>query len=140
MRPKSIGLFDRLFLFSLAIGLLSTFLDFDKIEEKLRADPAMASLGLGSGAAIGAIAFVFGISILLWYLVAYRASNVAKWILVIFVAVGAVLLVFNLGQVWALANILSAIGKLIEIAAIAFLFRPDAKAWFAEKRGAADPE
>ena len=83
MRPPSIVLFDRLFLASLAVSLISLALNYAAIAQQVTGAPGMAELGLGAGFFAGILVVSYAISVLLWFLVAHKASNVAKWILVV---------------------------------------------------------
>lgn len=129
MRPKSIVLFDRIFLASLALAALNTFLSFDETLNQINADPAMADLGIGAGFIVAISAFSLGISLLLWYFIAHRASNTAKWILVIMTVAGFAIIGFDPEQTLSLANILSFVTALLSLAAIVILFRSDARVW-----------
>jgi hypothetical protein len=140
MRPASITIFDRLFLGSLVLGLVNAFLSYDATIAQLEADPAVADIGLaGPGFVIATMGFGFGISLLLWFLISRKAVGVAKWVLVVLTVIGL------LGMPMALAGapLLQAATSLgltvMQLAAIWFLFRPDAKAWFAHGPGGMDP-
>lgn len=74
------------------------------------------------------------IALLLWFFIARRGSNVAKWILVVFTvfAIGSLVLGFTTGAVILDAGgIVRLVAVALQTAAVAFLFRPDAAAWFA---------
>ena len=131
MRPKSIVMFERLFLASMAISLVVAVIGYDQIERVAATDPALRQFGLGSGLLIGVIAASYAIYLLLWYLIAHRAVNVAKWVLVVFVAFGVAssvpaILKAQMGYM----TMLSLAAYALEIAALVYLFQADAKAWF----------
>ncbi len=70
------------------------------------------------------------IYLLLWFLIARKASNVAKWVLVVFVAIGAVSFLAALTSArFDAAMMLALVVYALEIAAVTFLFKEDAKAW-----------
>ncbi len=131
MRPKSIILFERLYLASLVIMAINFFWSFDTMVAQIQRDPAMGPLGWGGGAMIAIFAASMAISLLLWFFVARRGSAIAKWILVIFAVIG----------VWSLSNTFTEISSaqliapllvtVLQIAATILLFRADAKPWFA---------
>lgn len=142
MRPRSIVLFDWLYLGSLLGSLLSAPLSYSKLGEMSDSDPALAAMA-GS---IGTFFFVsmgiaLGISLLLWFFVSRKASNIAKWILVAFTAIGVVGLVPSLqepmfgGTQLAITIVLT----LLQVVAAALLFRPDAREWF-EGKPPVDPD
>jgi hypothetical protein len=139
MRPQSIIMFERLFLLSIAVSAVLTVLTYDEVLLALTSDPGMRQLGLGSGFLIGVLAGSFVIYLLLWHLISHRASNAAKWILVVLVALGTLSAVPGFRQLTAdLTTLLSLAGYALEIGAVAFLFRADATAWFKGK-SQADP-
>ena len=88
----------------------------------------------------GILGFGKAIPLLLWWLASRRASNVARWILAIFAALRLVRLLLLLPLVVSLPlplgnlPMLQMIGAVligaVQIAAVWFLFRPDAAAWF----------
>jgi hypothetical protein len=129
MRPASIIMFDRLFLGSLAVSAVGVVLSWDEMTAQLANEPGVAEIGLGSGFIAGAIAVGFAISLLLWFLVSHKASNVAKWILIVLAALSLISLPSMLGGPWDLMGILGIASYVLEIAALGFLFREDAKAW-----------
>jgi hypothetical protein len=134
MRPQSIILFERLFLLSLAVSAVSFAIGYDDTMRVAANDPAMRQFGLGQGFIVGTLAVSFAIYLLLWYLVAHKASNVAKWILIALVAIGVASLPFALGGPLKLTLWLNLGVYALEVAALAVLFRPDAMAWFRGER------
>jgi len=129
MRPSSIVMFDRLFLASLAVSLVSLALNYGVIAQQFAGTPEMAAIGVGVGFFAGILAVSYAISLLLWFLVAHKASNVAKWILVVLAAISLISLPGMLGGPWDLTAILGLASYVLEIAALGFLFRDDARAW-----------
>ena len=117
MRPPSIIMFERLFLASLALSALSFALSYDSLIEQLAREPGMVELGLGSGFVIGTAVVGYAIYLLLWFLIARKASNLAG--------------------PWGLTMLIGLAVYALEIAAAVYLFRPDAAAWLKGK--AADP-
>lgn len=127
MKPQSIKMFDYLFLGSLALGIVNFLLSLGDAQAQLAADPATA--GFGSGFLIGVFAFSILISLLLWYFISSRGSKIAKWILIIFTVIGLLMLPGSLGTLPALPLILTLVITVMQLAAIFFLFKPDAKAY-----------
>jgi len=123
-------MFDWLFLGSLAVSAAGVVISWQPMMAQLAAQPGVAELGIGSGFLAGAIAVAFAISLLLWFLVSRKASSVAKWILIVLAAVSLISVPGMLGGPWNLSTILGLISYVLEIAALGFLFRPDARAWF----------
>ena len=135
MRPSSIVRFDRLYLASIAVGLIGNILEWPLTMARLAENPDTAALGSTAAVAAGGmIAIGVVIALLLWFFIAQRGSNVAKWILVVFTvfAIGSLVLGFTTGAVIHDAGgIVRLVAVALQTAAVAFLFRPDAAAWFA---------
>jgi hypothetical protein len=136
MQPRSIALFSRFFLPSIALTAILSALNFPALKAALvRQDPGAASLG--DGVMILAVAAALAALVVLWFLIAQRASNIAKWLLVALTLVSLALqpprvlaILASLDPV-ALLGLLAALGQLI---AIAFLFRADARAWLSREQ------
>ena len=133
MRPPSIIMFERLFLASLALSAIQFFIGYDAMIGEMEREPAFQQLGIGGGALTGTFVVGMAIYLLLWFLIARKASSVAKWILVVLSALGVVtfLASFASGQVtFDVVAMLGAGYYALEVAALVFLFRADANAWF----------
>jgi len=130
MRPASIVMFERLFLASLAVSLVSVIIGFDTMVDQLAREPATAQFGLGGGFLGGAMALGFAISLLLWFFIAHKASTVAKWILIVLAVFGLISVPAMLAGPWDATVLLGLASYALEIAALVYLFRDDAKAWF----------
>lgn len=136
MRPQSIVMFERLYLASLALSVLSFVIGFQAVVDVFTSDLAVQQLGLGAGFIVGVAVVGYAIYLLLWYLVARRAANWAKWVLVVFVAIGITSLRALLTGPWNLTNILGLVVYALEVAAVVYLFRADAKAWLSGEQEA----
>ncbi|KQN80801.1 hypothetical protein ASE90_14420 [Sphingomonas sp. Leaf67] len=134
MRPSSIVRFDRLYLASIVAGLIGNVIEWPVTMARLTENPQTAALGSGAAVAAGGmIATGVLIALLLWFLAAKRASNVARWIVAVFTAfsVGSLLLGLGGGAVILDAGgIIRLVAVALQAAATFFLFRPDAAAWF----------
>jgi hypothetical protein len=144
MRPASIDLFDKLYLTSFAISVVQAAVSFNESAASLQADPATARFGFGSGFLIAMLLISFSISFLLWFLIARRASNVAKWILVILTAISVPMLAMDYQTIaasGAIVALLTAIATVLSLCSIFCLYRRDARDWFASRgrSGRADP-
>jgi len=134
MRPQSIKMFDMLFLGSLALGLVNFLFAYDTTMAEVEAT------GMGSTFMFLIVAVGYGINLLLWYFVSQRASNVARWIFVVLTAIGLVMVPFSLADFPMGQLVLTLIVTAMQIAAIYFLFQPDAKLFFENgRRGSIDP-
>ena len=133
MRPHAIVMFERLFLASLVLGALGVLLSYGKLTELAANDPGMRQLGLGTGFLVGIMVASYAIYLLLWYLIAHRASNAAKWILVVFTVLGVLFALPGLSGTWDSSFAISLVVYALEVLAVVYLFRPDAKEWLAGK-------
>lgn len=136
MRPNSIIQFDRFFLGSLALAGVNAVLSM----QDTLADPRLARSGLGMGFIVGIQVFSFALMLALWFFISRRAGNAARWILTVMTVLG---MFVTIPMVPVLAE--RGIGNMafalvitvLQVAAVAFLFRSDARAWFARKGGIA---
>jgi len=113
MRPQSLVWFDRLYLGAVGIGVVSGVLNFSDSQKLL------AKNGI-------------------WYFISRRGSNIARWIWTVMMGFSLlslpVLFTQSVSGVlpgWRLAITLVTYG--LNIGALVFLFRPDAKLWFAKQ-------
>ena len=137
MRPQSIELFEKVYLGALAISLISVALTWS---ETVREFDARVP-GSGAALAAGAMAIGFAISLLLWWLIARRASNPAKWVLVVLTAIGLFGFLSSLFMATVPKDLnfaVSTVTNLLSVYAAWLLFRPDAVAWL-ESKGADGP-
>ena len=140
MRPHSIELFEKTYLASIALSIASTVFTWSEVTASMRA-ASSSGVALGSSGMIASVAISNLVSLLLWYFVARRASNIAKWIYVVITAIG-LLMVLNLlvGSTNGirLAMVSGLIVTALQVFAAWLLFKPDAAAWL-ESEGANGP-
>jgi len=142
MRPKSIVMFERLFLASLAMGLFVLALGYEDMMAALANEPTFQKAGVGAGFVIGLLAVVYAVYLLLWYLTARQGVNAAKWIVVVLTVLDALAALRALAGPWDAMLLLSLAARALAVAAVVYLFQPDAVAWLTRaKQGdeAADP-
>ena len=136
-RPKSIVAFERAFWGSVAVGLLGGIFGWNDILETYQREPSMAAMGFGSGFLIVVWCISLSFQLLFWYLIARKGSNVTRWIYVVLMGFGiisAVAAIGNPSMPGGISQITSLASTALTVVAIFFLFRPDAKDWFANKR------
>ena len=136
MRPQSVVMFERLFLLSLALSVISFAVGYGEFSQQVLRDPAMRQLGLGVGFVIGLAIAGYALYLLLWYLIARKAANWAKWLLVVFLAFSLVSLPRAMGGPWDLATVAAIAVYALQVAAVLFLFKRDAKDWLGGDREA----
>lgn len=141
-RPVSIVNFERLYLGSFVLWLVSTLAFWSTTSQTMLTNPAVTAnpqmAQLVTPIMLGAFVVVAAVTLLLWYLVARKASSVAKWFVVAFEAIGVlktipVLLAIARGTT---GNVLLAVIGLVctalAVAAAVMLFKRDARAWLGE--------
>jgi hypothetical protein len=124
VRPASIIWFERLYVASLLISLFTI-------------GPVFRAVGLGSLPPLTLmviVLFAFGLPLLLALLTSRRRSNIAKWLFVIVVGLGTALAIYDGvdsgAWKWSVPGILI---WALQIAAVALLFAPSARAWLTSK-------
>ncbi len=130
MRPKSIQLFERLYLASIVLTLIATALGWDALVRGATIPGAEGGAAAVAGIAIGVVVLA---QLIVWFFVAKRGSSVAKWAAVLFFllnlwGIGATV---QLAMNGSLPSVLTIAARVVELAAIVMLFRADAKPWFA---------
>lgn len=133
MRPASILMFERLFLASVALSVIGFLVSYEAAMEQLAGEPAVVDMGFGVELVVGLMVLMTAIYLLLWFLIAHKASTVAKWILIVFTVLGLAAFAVTLAVAtvpWDLATMLNLAVYALDIAALVFLFRDDARAWF----------
>ena len=146
MRPKSIELFEKVYLGSIVIGLINTALSWSQVNALMN-DPRVQATGMGTGTLVLGVIVGILIPLLLWYFIARRASNVAKWIYVVLTALGLLSLLNSLAVNVSLAPkdltlIVATVSVLFQVYGAWLLFKPDAVAWLESKgaNGPGDPD
>lgn len=121
--PKHIGLFEKLSLGSLLIGVVVATATYKQMS--LVADPFFIAL-------IQII--VLGSTLLLILLISRKRSKVAKWILVMLWALGLVRYIPQLANFLdqGYVGILSICQLVMQAVGIYLLFTPESKKWFSE--------
>ena len=145
MRPQSIELFEKVYLGTIAIDLVEVAFGWQRLTADILERFATVSEGTRQVLLIGSVVFAFGISLLLWFLIAHRASNIAKWIFVVLAVSGVYSLLKQIVFSTVPKDIdfaLNTASTLLGLYAVWLLFRPDAVAWFKSKGadGPGDPK
>ena len=133
MRPSSILWFERIYLVSLALGGAHAVVNFDESLAKLESEPSIAALGGASSFVVAIMVFSFLVSLLLWFLIAHKGSNLAKWVLVTFTVIGLFMLPGTLEAMTDTARLVTGTLTALQVVAIAFLFRRDAREFLASE-------
>lgn len=125
-------MFEKLYLSSIVIGIINMIVGLGDTQAMLAADPATAEFGTGFALFIGV--FVLAISLLFWWLIARKASNIAKWILVVFTGLGLLMAPGTIAMLAGVTLVLYLLITALQLAAIFFLFKHDAKEWLTAPR------
>ena len=136
MRPRSIAVFERIILISMALGMFNVFLSWDRTVSNLRPTTP-------HGFVVGLTAFVFLIYLILLWFISRRGSTIAMWIYVVLTVVGLPGTIANLSRISSYGLLPAAITVaqlVLTAASLWLLFRPEARAWFRKERPAVDPE
>ena len=140
MRPRSIEMFDKVYLGGMVFSFAIAAILWDDVSASLNT-PEAKSLGMGSGFLVGGMIIGLIISLLLWYFIARRASNIGKWIYVVFSAIAVFSVLSSLSNpstpkgLFLAGNIITLV---LQLYAAWLLFKPDAVAWL-ESKGADGP-
>jgi hypothetical protein len=135
MRPKSIIMFQWVYLAFIIVSALETALNWDAmVETAVMSTPEIAPVVTPVFA--GTTAISFAISVLLWWLTAWKRSQVAKWIVVVFFGLVVLSFLIALATVpvtMELAKLANLVALVLNGVAVWYLFRPDAAQWFGAK-------
>lgn len=147
MRPPSIVMFERLYAAALIISIAASGLNWTNEIAQLVTRPQVAELH-GAAHIVPTIYLVLRALIwagwaLLLFLVARRASTVAKWLVVVCAAVAAIDGVITLlavlgGPLAGWSPVAAIVETVLVVSSAALLFRPDARGWFAGAGGGAE--
>jgi len=135
-QPKSIERFEQLYFIGLVLGLALQILNWNKSMEAFQQSPTTAAIGLPM--MLGSLVVGLAISLSLWFFIARRGSEVAKWIYVVLTGLGllAVVAMILLPRAEGaptpdlITRIGQGVGALINIVSLWFLFQPDTRPWF----------
>lgn len=131
MRPESIRRFDMFYLGSVALSVVDFVLEHDALMTRMETQSQAAKVSLGAGFVNGLFAVWIAFMLLLWFLASHKRVNIAKWIIVLLVVISLWGLPGLVVGTFTTAKIISLLSFMLSWVAVYFLFRPDAKTWFA---------
>ena len=132
--PVSIKRFSQLYLASIVISAINSLITFGHQRDLLARNPQTA--GLGDGFLVASVVFGAVVAVLLWYFVVYRASTVAKWIIVLLTVLGLFWAPSSLRvaeRMGPFALAVFVVVLVLQVVSVAFLFAPDARAWLGRR-------
>lgn len=132
MRPRSVIHAEQLYLAATGLLLASSVMAWQ---------PLQAIYGLPLAA--GVTAFVIGAFLLLILLTTRRGSNAARWLLIVLTGIGALSLLWQIGNGQVALGILGVINTVqvaLTIVGGVLLFRPNATTWFARSHAGWEEE
>lgn len=135
MKPKSIRLFDRLYLSAVGFNVVSAVLGWKALADRAGMDLERASRGSASmsGWLVGSSIFLFVlIALVLWAAVSQFRAGLMRWVIAAIVIYGAsdAITMVRSGH-WAATGVLNLLAIVCGLLAAVMLFRADARAWFA---------
>ena len=139
MRPDSIRKFEMLWFTAIVLGLINFVLGFATLKAQAEAELAGTALTFSPSILIAGIAVGTAINVALWFLVAHKAIGIVKWVILILFVWGLISAPAMFVDGLQTIDVIAIVAMLLQAAAIFFLFRPDATAWFASKGGRANP-
>jgi uncharacterized membrane protein len=131
-RPQSVTMFERLYAIVIGIGVVNAAFRWSSIKMAVGAQTETAMLSSW----FLPVTFLFGIAIniLLWFFIARRGSNVARWIYVVLLAFGLIGVVMSLVRgtmfIDPVGGAISGVSTTLSVICAWLLFRPDANRWF----------
>ena len=131
VRPKSIRLFELFYLGSVLVEAVNTAMTWADTNTNPQTMQVKQMLGPWFPTLL--TVFTFTLWLLLWYFTARERSNVARWAIVLFYALGLIGFVFSLAVGAAPAAVplgLAVVSLVLTTIAVFFLVRRDAVAWF----------
>jgi asparagine N-glycosylation enzyme membrane subunit Stt3 len=131
MRPVSIRRFDFAYLGSLAFSVVDFVLERDALTSRLAAQSGESGIALSGGMVTWVFTGWMVFLLVLWFLAARKRATIAKWIIVLLVAIGLYAVPTLFSGAFTLAKTVSAMSLVLSLLAVYYLFQPDAKAWFA---------
>lgn len=131
MRPQSIVIFQWAYLAFILLSAIATYLTWDSAIAQSVADPRLAQTLKPVFVIVTVASYL--ISFLLLWLVAWKASAAAKWIVTLFFVISLLGVGWTISRGALSAEPATLIGLgvlLLNAVAVVFLFRPDANRWF----------
>ncbi len=134
MRPDSIRKFDMFYLASIVIGIASSLMNFETQVGALEVRLTEAGLSApAEGFLLTTLAIALAINLLLWFLASRMRLGFTKWIILAFVLYSAATAVAGLAMGLGTISITGLLNVVLKAIAVSFLFRADAKEWYATR-------
>lgn len=134
MRPQSIRVFERLYLVSVLLSILGGVWTWFHWSDVLPAGTPPQAAAMMPAIIGGGLLFGIILNLLLWFFIARRGAEIAKWIFVVLFALGLAGVVRSLFGGGAVLpgpmRIISIVQMLLQAGCTWMLFRPDSKPWF----------
>ncbi len=136
VRPNAIVWFERLYLVSSFVWLVSLAANWGAVRDRVAIDPASQRLGVDTvmNIFIAILALVVLVTLLLWYFAARQNSIVAKWAIVILFVISLLWVPATIGQLGQgnYVALLQLAVVALNAGAVWMLFQRDARIWFGE--------
>lgn len=141
-KPDSMKKFDMLFWASTVVSVIGLVIGWSSMQELMAAEMAEVDGALGDGAMQGIVLISFiigiGINVAIWALISLMRIEFVKWIYIALIAYGLVTMVAGYEDMggFGMVHIPGVIATILSLLSVWMLFKPDAKEWFAAKKGA----
>lgn len=139
MRPPSIVRFEQLYLGKIVLGVIASVWGLNAIRQAV---PGAVPPGLVLGALVAGLIVGLAIELTLLHFVVRRASDIARWIVVLFFGVSCASLIYGIthGSLFALGSYpVTLLAFTLSAGSVWCLFRPDALRWFKDRARPAVP-
>ena len=144
MKPKAIRYFSLLFWASVGVSLSSVLIGWSGLIAETATDLTAEGFsqdeaeGIAQVILIGSAAVVLALAALIWFMIARSRIELIKWFLVVLTAASFYLAATDIVKAGTVTSfdLLNLASSALLVIALYFLFQPDAKEWFAEKRHA----
>ena len=130
-RPNSVLWFERLYGLSIFVSIVDLVIQWDSLfgEDEFEPDTQRILVIF----VFFAVFIVFAVQLLLWFYTAHRASRIAKWLLMAIAIISLVSLAVDYTGYEMIELIFYGVSQILAFSGFAFLFRSDARVWFASK-------
>lgn len=133
MRPVSIRVFEWCYLAAIALRVANFTIGFDVLRGQAEAELVGTALQPSDGLLVASIAFSVMIALALWFLIARLGVGFVKWIVIAQLAWELRTLPTVLAPPMGITDYIGLAIFGLQAVGIAFLFRADARRWFARE-------
>lgn len=130
-RPNSVLWFERIYGLSIFVSVVDLVFQWDSLFDDNEFDADVYRIFVAT--TVLAMVIIFAIELLLWFYTAHRASKIAMWILISISVASLTSWAVDYTGYEGIELVFYVASQILAFVALALLFRPDARAWFASK-------